>query len=454
VPADKGTVEIDDTSYGLNEFSAAHARQHGLHFVHQEVTTFQDMTVAENMAIGRGFETTPVGGINWRRVRRRVNEVLGRFGISATPDQRLGELGPASQTMVAIARALQDQEGVSEGILALDEPTAALAPEEADELLSALRRYASEGQAVLFISHRLDEVLEVADQITILRDGQRVATVSRNELTRDELVDLLAGGSAEPLPHSAPDGRHQEGAVLEAEGLSGGRVRDANVRVAAGEIVGVTGPAGSGRSALLRILFGAQQRRAGAVRVNGKPYSAQEPADAIGAGLAYVPPDRRDALIGDLSLAENLTVGVVGHYWRHGFLNYRAEAAAVVDTMRKFNIRAAGPDVPIKTLSGGNQQKAVLARCLTSKPPPRLLLLDEPTQGVDVGARRELWRLVRSAAQAGTGVLVVGSDFEELKQLCDRIIVLLDGTVVAEFPVHEFTVDRLNRVLHGHAAEQ
>ena len=447
IPADTGAVVIGGASYELTDFRPKVAQRHGLHFVHQHPTTFLDMTVAENLALGRGFDTTRFRRINWHALRRRVDTVLQRFGIPARPEQRLGELGPATQTMVVVARALQDQADADGGVLVLDEPTSALPPDEATKLLGALRRYASMGQAVLFVSHRLDEVLQVADRVTVLRDGQRLATIAREGLTRQSLVDLLVGGSSEPLPSPAIFQNRRP--VLEVAGLAGGTVRDVGLRLAAGEVVGIAGTAGSGRSALLRLLFGVQTRDAGTLKVQGEPYAPTSPRDALAAGFAYMPQNRRDALFEDLSLSENMTVASLGEYWNHGFLSYAAQEAAVAGFMTKFAIRAPAPDTPITTLSGGNQQKAVLARCLTPNPSPGLLLLDEPTQGVDVGARHELWRLIRRAAQAGAGVLVVSSEFEELDRLCDRVLVLSAGRTVAEYAAADFTVERLNRALYG-----
>ncbi|MBS1871500.1 MAG: sugar ABC transporter ATP-binding protein [Actinobacteria bacterium] len=453
-PADAGSAEIGGAVHDLRHFSAALARRCGLHFVHQQSSVFPDMTVAENLAIGRGYETGPLGAIRWARLRRRVAAVLERFEIAARPDDRVDRLRPATQTMVAIARALQDQEVAHEGVLALDEPTASLPPDEVATVLDALRRCAARGQAIVFISHRLDEVLGVADRITVLRDGRVVATVARDGLDHDGLVELIVGRRVEPLAAAAPAAVREAAdaaPALEVAGLAGGAVRGADLTLHAGEVVGVAGLNGSGRSTLLRLLFGEQQAREGSVRAGGRALALARPRDAIDAGFAYVPEDRAVAgLFPELSVAENLSGGFAGDYARHGRLVHRLERADARAAMERFLIRAASPEVAISTLSGGNQQKVVLARWLRRR--PHVLLLDEPSHGVDVGARAEIAGLIRAAAEEGTAVLAVSSDFEELVALCDRVLLMREGRIAGEVAGAQLTVERIDHLLHSEAA--
>jgi ribose transport system ATP-binding protein len=448
--ADAGTAVIAGEEHDLTGFTPAQARRAGIHVVHQQSTTFPDMTIAENMAIGRGYETGLLGRIRWRAVRRRVAAALARFDIDAHPDTLLGDLSPATQTMVSIARALQDQEGEHHGVLILDEPTASLPPDEVETLLAALRRYAAAGQAILFITHRLDEVLAVCDTITVLRDGRLVASVDRTAITHDELVEMIVGQAVTRVlarEHDAPAGAE----ILRVDGARGGSLRDASLSLRRGEIVGIAGLAGSGRSTLLRILFGAQPLEGGTVRLDGAEVAFEEPADGIVAGVAYVPEDRGgDALFPELTVVENLSGGFLGDFTRAGRLQHRREREANEDAMRRFLVRAASGQVAISTLSGGNQQKVVLARWLRRK--PKLLLLDEPTQGVDVGARAELWTLIRAAAADGAAALVVSSDFEELVGFCDRLVLVREGRTIGELGASELSVDHVNRCLHREGA--
>jgi ribose transport system ATP-binding protein len=405
------------------------------------------MTVAENLAIGRGFQTGPGGRIQWRANRRRAAQLIERFGIAARPDDVVGELRPAAQTMVEIARALQDQEGTEEGILALDEPTAALPPREVELLLDALRRYAAEGQSVLFVSHRLDEVMDLCHRVTVLRDGRKVGTAEIEGLTRDRLVELMIGRLVEaPPPAVAP--RDDRAPVLAARGLTGGPVRNVDCVVRAGEIVGVAGLAGSGRSTLLRLLFGAQRLESGTISIEGKPARLRSPVDAVRAGIALVPEDRaRDAVFGELSVVDNFTLVDTPRFTHLGRVRRSVERAAATAAAGRFTVRAATPNVPMRELSGGNQQKVSLGRWLTRS--PRLLLLDEPTQGVDVGARADLWELVAEAARAGAGVLMVSSDLEELTHLSQRVLVMRAGRLAGELTGQAVERDQINRALHG-----
>lgn len=447
IPADGGVLEVGGESFDLGHFNAALARRRGLHFVHQETSTFGDMTVAENLAVGRGFERDRLGRIRWRAVRRRVQAVLDRFEIEARPESRLDELRPATQTMIAIARALQDQEGEHSGVLALDEPTASLPPDEVAIVLEALCGYASRGQSIIFISHRLEEVLGVSDRISVFRDGRNVALLSREGIGHERLVELIVGGAVE-----MPEKRDQPAAsvaapVLAVTQLRGGPLAGVDLSVGAGELVGVAGLNGSGRSSLLQTLFGLHRRDGGEVVLDGEPVEFSQPREAIAAGVAYVPEDRAEnALFPELSVAENLTGGGVAEFAPRLRIRHRSERRYAEAAIESFLIRTESAEAEVKTLSGGNQQKIVLARWLRRR--PRVLLLDEPTHGVDVGARAEISHLIRNAADEGTAVVVVSSDFDELTELCDRVVVLRDGVVAGELGGLELTVDRLNHLMH------
>jgi ribose transport system ATP-binding protein len=447
-PADAGELEIRGERHDLRSMTPARARDAGLHFVHQQRSTFPALTVTENLAIGRGFDTGVGGRIEWRQARRRAAAVLERFQVDAHPDQRLAELSPATQTMVAIARALQDQDAAAEGVLLLDEPTASLPVPEVTLLLDALRRYAAAGQAIVYVTHRLDEVFAVADRATLLRDGRVVGSVEPSSLEHEALVELMMGRTVEQIERlrRRPEGR----TILSVHGLHAGSLAALDLDVREGEIVGVGGLIGSGRSTLLQALFGVRPLQAGEVRIDGEARRIDTPHDAMAAGLAYVPEDRqRDAAFPDLSVSENLSLTVLPNYWHRGMLSRRRECRDTLGLFDSFLITAESDAAPLRSLSGGNQQKVVLARWLRRE--PRILLLDEPTQGVDVGARAEIYELVHRAVADGAAALVASSDFEELARVCDRVIVLRKGEVVAELSGDRLDADRIARLANAEA---
>ena len=449
-PADSGVLEIGSTKVELRDMTPARARELGLRFVHQQPSTLDALTVAENLAIGGpGFDVDRVGRIRWRRTRRRAAEVLERFEIDVHPDDEIGSLGPAKKTMVAIARALQDQEHASDGVLLLDEPTAALPAHEVDILLNALSSYARTGQTIVYVTHRLEEVFVAADRATLLSDGRVLDTVLPRELTHDALVELMVGRPVDQIERSRESS--QGSVVLEVDGLAAGRLDGISFSARAGEIVGVAGLIGSGRSTLLEALFGVSVARAGTVRLHGHAVKLTSPREAMAAGFSFVPEDRAsDAAFIDLTLKENLSVASAGRYWRRGLPRHRTEARDAQALRDEFGIKAPSIDTPMSSLSGGNQQKAILARWLHRN--PKVLLLDEPTQGVDVGARAEIYSQIRRAVDAGSVAIVATSDTEELAAICDRVLVLRHGQQVAEIAGTAVSSEALQRLIHADGA--
>ncbi len=438
---DGGVIRVGERVFG-GGLSPAEARAVGLHFVHQDLAIFADLSVADNIAIGRGFDTGPLGRIRWRSVRRHTSRVLDRFRIAARPDTPVGALRPSDRTMVAIARALQDQEGRHSGVLVLDEPTTSLPDADAGLLIAALRRFAEAGQSMLFISHDIDEALSFVDRVSVLRDGRKVATLDAAGLDRNQVVELITGrpvGRLYPAPLQRADG----GARLQVRNISVGPVEDVSFDVSAGEIVGLAGLIGSGASEILQAVFRARPPRAGSVTVDGTRL-ADRPRDAIAAGVAYLPAERSRAGFFDAGVRENLSAPEVARYWTHLFMSIGRERAEARDTIARFGIRATSEEQDLALLSGGNQQKVMLARWLRRD--PQVLLLDEPTQGVDVGARAEVYELIRAAADGGTAVLLVTVDFEEIEGLCDRALVISDGWVVAELRKPDLDHQRLTEL--------
>jgi ribose transport system ATP-binding protein len=425
-----GTISVDGVEIGASRTSPEWARGAGLHFVHQNPAVFPTLSVAENLAIGRGFERTAVGGIAWREQRRRTAALLDRFDIAARPDTLVRDLRPAERAMVAIARALQDQEEADRGLLVLDEPTASLPRAEVLRLLGALTRYAARGQTILFVSHRLDEVVDAADRTTVLRDGQVAGTVGGADMTEERLIELIVGRPLDRVFPEMPPVSDGE-VVLDVRHLAGGPLVDVTFQLRRGEVLGIAGLLGSGRSELLKMLFGAYRVRSGEVLVDGRPARFRHIGEAMRAGIAYVPEDRGgEGVFPNMTVTENLTAARVDRYWRRGLLRQRAADADSRRALDEFGIMASSVHQELAQLSGGNQQKVILARWLQHQ--PRVLLLDEPTHGVDVNSRAEIYGLVREAVAGGCSALLVTSDFEELSHVCDRVIVLNQGRVTAE----------------------
>jgi len=439
-----GRLVVGTDSVSADRVTPAWARDNELHFVHQNPAVFPGLSVAENMAIGSGFPTFRTGTIRWRALRRHTRTVLERFEVNARPNTLMRDLRPADRTMVAIARALQHQTSATDGVLVLDEPTSPLPAHEVDLLLSALRRYAQAGQTILFVTHRLDEVVKVADRVTVLRDGRSVATLEREEVSEERLVELIVGRA---LDHAVTEiaRASNEDLVLEVQGLSGGPIRGVDLTLGRGEILGIAGLLGSGRTELLKMLFGAYPVAHGTIKVDGRDVRFKSVDDAMDAGLAFVPEDRWEGAFADLSVRENLSAADLSKYWKGLFLHHRAEARDAKQSIVDFSIKARSDTQSLATLSGGNQQKVLLARWLRRK--PKLMLLDEPTQGVDVSARSEIYALIRKAVKAGTSVIVVTSDLEELGRVVDRALVLRDGQIAAEVRPPALTPARLTELV-------
>ena len=436
VPADPGgEIVVGEETAGVGDWTAAKAHAAGLRFVHQQPAVFPDLTVAENLALGAEFPKGMGGRVDWKALNARTTELLAKYEIDASPTTPLRMLRAADRSRVAIVRALQDRNEAESGVLVLDEPTAALPDAEVAHLLEALRGYAAAGQTILYVSHRLDEVLSVADRITVLRDGRKVDTVDAEGLTEAALIELIVG---RPLDRVFPATALETSvdAALTIRGLRGGPLRGVDLNLRRGEVLGIAGLLGSGRSELLRMLFGAYPVDGGEVTLDGKAYAPRDPQVAMKSGVAYVPEDRQaDALLQGESVRHNLSAGQSGSYFRRFLYKHGLERSDSQQSISDFLIRVVTDQQSIETLSGGNQQKVVMARWLRQR--PKVLLLDEPTQGVDVGARAEIYQLVRKATAQGTSVILVVSEPEELAHASDRVAVLRGGriTAVVEQPI-------------------
>lgn len=423
---DAGTVEVFGAP--LAHASSQAARAAGVGMVFQEFSLVPTLTVAQNIFLD--VEPTRLGLIDDAAMRRRAGEILDRIGVAIDPRTEVGHLPTAQWQLTEIAKALAGDARV----LIMDEPTASLSKHEVDALFALIRRLQAEGIAVVYISHRMDEVYRIADRITILQGGLLLRTARLDEITPQEIVSGIAGrdlGDGAPRPDRVVDRTPDPDAapLLDVRDLHAPGVRGATFAVRAGEVVGIAGLMGAGRTELARALFGIAPVSGGTVRLAGRALRPRSPAEAIAAGIALIPEDRRlQGLVLDHSVRENLTLPLLGSLRRWGLVASEQVRALSDDLIARFGIAVARPDGPARLLSGGNQQKIVIAKWLGTD--PQVLVMDEPTAGVDVGTKSEIVRIVRELAQKGKGIVVISSEYPELIAMCDRFLIMRDGRVV------------------------
>ena len=441
-PMDAGEIRIDGTEGAISIRSPQEAQSYGISTVYQEITLCPNLTVAENMFIGRTRART----VDWKGMEKRAGELLDSLGIPARPRQQLGSCSLAVQQMVAIARAVDTDCKV----LILDEPTSSLDDNEVEMLFKLMRDLKARGVGIIFVTHFLEQVYEVSDQITVLRNGELVGQFDVEALPQVKLVELMIGKDIADLAvikKSAPPSGTQV-VLYEAEGLSSSESRPFDFHIAKGEVNGFTGLLGSGRSESVRAIFGADPVTGGQVRINGKKVRIQKPLDAMKNGIGYLPEDRkRDGIIADLSVRENIILALqVIKGMNHPFSRAKAEAFAD-EYIKALEIKTASTETPIKSLSGGNQQKVILARWLLTH--PQYLILDEPTRGIDVGTKTEIQKLVLKLAEEGMSVTFISSEIEEMLRTCSRLIVMRDRNIVGELTGGELTQEHVMRTIAG-----
>lgn len=427
----------------VNFSSPQQAQNHGISTIYQEINLVPLRSVAENIFLGR--EPRRWGLIDWRAMHSAARELLARLSIEIDVTRPLQSYTIAIQQMVAIARAISFQSK----LVILDEPTSSLNEREVETLFGIIRQFRAEGVAVIFVGHRLDELYAVCDRVTIMRDGQTIEVREMKGLPKVELVAKMLGKELSDVRQhgqtsfSAEAHHAEQQVLLEARDLRRGRVlQGASVDIHAGEIVGLGGLLGSGRSEVARAIFAADPPESGEVRVEGKKTHFRSPADAIKAGIGFCSEDRKaDGIIPYLSVRENLTLAALPTLSRYGIVSRKKQQKIVDRFIRLLGIKTSGPDQLIRELSGGNQQKVLLARWLCLN--PRLLLLDEPTRGIDVGAKAEIQGLIEELAESGLGVLMISSELEELAEGSDRILVLRDGKTVASLSHAQASQDAL-----------
>ncbi|BBY26887.1 sugar ABC transporter ATP-binding protein [Mycolicibacterium sediminis] len=443
---DSGTIVVEGTEQRFS--GPRQAQDAGISTVYQEVNLCANLTVAENILLGR--EPRRFGGIDYRAMNRRAAELLDGLDLSIDPRSTLGDHPIGVRQLVAIARAT----AVSARVLILDEPTSSLDADEVDELFRVMRRLRDGGTAVLFVSHFLDQVYEIADRMTVLRNGRLVGEYPTTTLDRVHLIAAMLGHDLELLdeiehPAAAVESTADE-LVLSAKGI--GRppgLHPMDVDVRRGEVVGLAGLLGSGRTELARLLFGADRATSGQVSIDGAPVAVRSPRAAIARGVAFSSEDRKgEGIVGELTVSDNLVLALQA---RRGFarpLSKRAKDDLVNRYMEALDIRPRNPWALVKNLSGGNQQKVLLARWLITE--PRLFILDEPTRGIDVGAKAQIQKLVADLAADGMGVVFISAELDEVARISDQIVVLREGRCIARVG-SECTVQELTTLIAGGA---
>jgi len=440
---DSGTIWLDGATTQIH--GPAHARSLGIAVVHQEPRLFPDLTVAENVFIGHA-PSGRLGTIDWSGTRRAAQALFHELDVQFDVGAPVRGLSMADQQLIEIAKSLS----VDARVLILDEPTASLSAHEVERLFTIVRRLRERGVAVLFVSHRLDEVFELCDRATVFRDGRHVVTTSTSGLTTADLVRHMVGRTVSLFPKlDTPVGD----VLLEVEDLTrAGVFRDISFSVRAGEIVGFAGLVGAGRTEIARVLFGIDQPDAGEIRLGGAPVTFASPSAAMHAGIAYLPEDRhQEGLVLDFSIAQNVTLPILPRLFPRLLVRAATERKVAHDYTEQFNVRMTGVDQLAGSLSGGNQQKVVLAKWLAAR--PRILILDEPTRGIDIGAKVEVHRIISELAASGLGIILISSDLPEVLAMSDRILVLHEGRITAEVPRDRATEEGVMLAATGNVAQ-
>jgi rhamnose transport system ATP-binding protein len=423
---DSGTLTIAGHHVARLDPAAAHAR--GIACIYQQPALFPDLSVMENIAL-RLESGSPLRRVAWRERHTRARALLDRIGAHVDPASEVGALSMPEQQLVEIACAL----GAGARIVIMDEPTASLTRAEQDLLFAVVRDLRRSGIGVIYISHRLEEIFALADRVTVLRDGANVGTQRVGQLNEAELIRLMVGREVTQLhpPSAAPPGEIT--LSLQGLGCAAAGVSDVSLDLRRGEVFALAGLVGAGRTELARILFGLTPADAGTLRLHGKTVVIRSPRDAVERGIAYVPEDRRrHGVILELPIAANTSLAAHRRLFPWAWLRPAEERALAGEFIRRLAVRCTGVDAKVGSLSGGNQQKVALARWLATN--PQVLILDEPTQGVDVGAKSEIHRLIRQLAAEGVAVLLISSDLPEVLGMGDRIGVMRGGTLVATLP--------------------
>ncbi len=427
IKKDAGEIILDGEHVEIH--TVHDANRLGISAVYQELDLIPELSIGENIFLGREFLKR--GLIDWKKTNLEAEKILSSMGINIEVTQRLSSISTAMQQMVSIARAIS----INAKLVVLDEPTSSLDTSEVEVLFKVIENLKSNGIAVIFITHRLDEVFEICDEMTILKDGKLVDAVDVDKITRLETVSKMIGRDAESIISGI---RKQREKVIENDAVISGRklnrfpkVNDQDIDVHKGEILGLAGLLGSGRTELARLLFGADTSEGGTIEIKGKRVKVRTPRDTIARNVAFCSEDRKiEGIIPHMSVKENITLASLDSVSKFGCVSKKKQNELIEKYIKSLRIKVADVDAPISSLSGGNQQKVILARWLCSN--PELLILDEPTRGIDVGAKKEILDLVEQLAEEGISVLMISSILDELVKSCDRIQIIRDGNTIGE----------------------
>ena len=439
---DAGTIEYLGHQVAFK--GPKHSQEAGISIIHQELNLVGNLTIAENIFLGREF-TTPFGSIDWKKMHAEADKLLARLNVSHNSHQLCSELSIGEQQMVEIAKALSFESKV----IIMDEPTDALTDTETEALFKVIRELKAEKRGIVYISHRIKEIFEICDDVTVLRDGQFIGEVAVAELTEDRLIEMMVGRRLdEQYPHvDVPEGEVR----LEVNQLSGSGVHNVSFTLRAGEILGISGLMGAGRTELMKVLYGALPKESGEVRLNGKAISNHCPQDGLDNGIVYISEDRKgDGLILGMSVKENMSLTALDHFSKACRIRHDSEQLVVDDFILMFNIKTPSRDQQIGLLSGGNQQKVAIAKGLMTR--PNVLILDEPTRGVDVGAKKEIYQLINKFKQDGLSIIIVSSEMPEVLGMSDRILVMREGRISGEFSREDATQEKLLAAAIGKSA--
>ncbi len=444
---DAGDIQFAGAPSHLS--SPREAQLAGVATIYQELNLVPLRSVAENVVMGQ--EPKKFGLINWKAAHKRTREILAKFGVDIDVTAPLGSYSTAVQQLVAIARAVS----MDAKLVIMDEPTSSLDASEVEILFGVVRELKSAGVSVLYVSHFLDELFQICDRVTIMRDGQTVGVEEIGSTSKLNLIAAMLGRdsseiAAEGLTELGGGGAAQGEVLLDVQNAATGpRLSDFSMTLHRGEIVGLGGLLGSGRTEAARAIFGVDALSRGSVRLNGETFTPADPSDAINAGIGFLTEDRKaEGIIPHMSVRENLTLALLPNLRKNGQIDREREKTLVADFIKKLGVKTAHMDQPIRELSGGNQQKVLLARWLATK--PDLLILDEPTRGVDVGAKREIQSIIRNFVDEGHAVLLISSEFEELVEGANRIVVMHEGKSVSELANPGITENALVKALAHH----
>ncbi len=421
--ADTGEIIVGGQTVRIN--GPIEARRSGINLIYQELNLARNLTVAENIHMG----SEPARGILVDRaaMRRNASAILQSLGASFTPDTLVSSLSIAEGQLVEIARALH----FNPRVLVMDEPTAALSERETERLFEIVQRLRANGIAIIYISHRMAEVYQLADRVTVLRDGEYIGTLERHEISSERVVQMMVGRKLQDF-YEHPRADKPGAPVLEVRGLTdGGKLAPASLTVHAGEILGLAGLVGAGRTELARLIFGADPAKGGSLLMNGREIKVRSPVDAIRAGIGYVPENRKEqGLFLEMSALENIAMNTLNENASSGILNDKSLAQLARNAIANFRIRVSNLGAKAIGLSGGNQQKLLVARWVAIN--PKLIILDEPTRGVDIGAKAEIYRIMGELAKRGVAIIMISSELPEIVGMSDRVIVMREGQIVGE----------------------